>query len=337
MLVVLLVISLLSVNGFAYGPRGHKLVGAIADKRLAKNPAVAQKVRDMLDGMTLAVAANLPDDIKDAKIWKCGGALTGNRIHRELQAFLNANCEQGDPFHKNFHFTDVPVFKPETYGAGSVGRKEFDIVHLIPLCISVLKGDEPEANDRKITKSVAIILLAHYIGDIHQPLHVGAEFFNNQRLPFQPPNEKVAFSDVGGNNLTLNLFVKKELTPVMALHGYWDGQTVTDAFRNQTDNQVVAELSSQEPENWKLNGDPDTWAEQMADEILPLAREAHTRLRFDHIVLNKKKRIVATGDAFEKTHGPGGTFYAPWAAQVVRQEIHKGGWRLAALLEAVVQ
>ena len=42
------------------------------------------------------------------------------------------------------------------------------------------------------------------------------------------------------------------------------------------------------------------------------------------------------GKAFEKNHGPGGQFYAIWAASVVKTEIQKGGWRLAALLEAVL-
>ena len=49
----LLIVCLLSVNGYGYGPRGHQLVGAIADKRLAQNQTVAKKVRKLLDGMTL--------------------------------------------------------------------------------------------------------------------------------------------------------------------------------------------------------------------------------------------------------------------------------------------
>ena len=61
---LLLVISLFSVNTLAYGPRGHQLVGAIADRRLARNRAVARKVRTLLDGITLERAATLPDEIK---------------------------------------------------------------------------------------------------------------------------------------------------------------------------------------------------------------------------------------------------------------------------------
>jgi len=333
MVVGLLLISLLSVNGFAYAKRGHQLVGAIADKRLAQNQAAAKKVRRLLDGMTLERVSTMPDEIRD---FKCGDPLSGNRINRELQAFVNANCRQ-KPKHTDFHFTDVPVFVAEEYGAGSVGREDFDIVHLIPFCIDVLKGEEPETNDKKITKTIAVILLAHYFGDIHQPLHVGAEFFNQQGQPFQPASEDGAFNDLGGNRLTLHTFVQGRLRPATNLHSYWDGQTVDNAFGRQSNLQVAMRLSSKQPQHWELTGEVDTWAEQMANAILPTAREAHTRLRFDNIELDQEKNLVARGNAFEKRHAPGDKFYAVWARDVVKNEIHKGGWRLAALLQEVVQ
>lgn len=333
MVVGLLLISLLSVNGFAYGKRGHQLVGAIADKRLAQNQAAAKKVRKLLDGMTLERVATMPDEIRD---FKCGDPLSGTRINRELQAFVNANCQQ-KPRHTDFHFTDVPVFVAEEYGAGTVGRADFDIVHLIPFCIDVLQGEEPETNDKKITKTIAVILLAHYLGDIHQPLHVGAEFFNQQGEPFQPATADGAFNDLGGNRLTLFTFVKGKLKPAMNLHSYWDGQTVNNAFGNQSNLKVALQLGSKQPKDWELTGDVDTWAEQMANAILPTAREAHTRLRFDNIELDEEKTLVARGDAFEKRHPAGDKFYAIWAQDVVKTQIHKGGWRLAALLEELVQ
>src|ERR1041384_7572433 len=108
----LLIVCLFSVNSFGYGPRGHQLVGAIADKRLAHNQTAANKIRQLLDGMTLQRASTLPDEIKS---WKCGKEPSGpNRINRELQAFVNANCK-GSPRHSEFHYTDVPVVGDEEY------------------------------------------------------------------------------------------------------------------------------------------------------------------------------------------------------------------------------
>src|SRR5262249_7689148 len=92
---LLLTLCLFSINALAYGPRGHQLVGAIADKRLAQNKAVAKKVRQLLDGLTLEQVATFPDEIKS---WDDCGRPGGTkpvtsktRINDELRAFVNAN------------------------------------------------------------------------------------------------------------------------------------------------------------------------------------------------------------------------------------------------------
>ena len=334
MVVGLLIVCLLSVNGYGYGPRGHQLVGAIADKRLAQNPAVAKKVRKLLDGMTLQRAATLPDEIKS---WQCGKEPSGtNRINRELQAFVNANCS-ATPKHSEFHYTDVPVAGDEKYGDGTVGRNDFDVVKMIPFCIQVLKGEVPETNDRAITKSIAVILLTHYMGDIHQPLHVGAEYFDNSGKPFEPTPQHLGFADQGGNKLTLFTFVNGQRKSAGKFHGYWDGQAVNNAFGTQPDAQVATRLGKKAPKDWELSGDVETWAEQLANDILPTAREAHSRLQYKSIQSQSGHPDITSGRAEERTHAAGGTFYALWAADVVKTEIHKGGWRLAALLEQALQ
>jgi hypothetical protein len=330
----ILIICLFSINSFAYGPRGHQLVGAIADRRIARNQALANKIRQLLGGMTLQRVSTLPDEIKG---WKCGGAQSGSRVNRELAAFVNANCKAPSPSHNDFHFTNIPVFGDEDYDDGEVGRRPFDIVQLIPFCIRVLKGEEPESNDRKITKSVAVILLAHYFGDIHQPLHVGAEFFDEDGNPFGPTPANKGFADQGGNKLQLFTFFKGKRTSAGKLHGYWDGQTVDNAFGATQDATVARRLASREPADWQLTGEVETWAEQLANDIMPFAREARHRLDYKNIEIETGKRDIISGRAEEKKKLSGGTFYAVWAGEVVKNEIHKGGWRLAALLEEVLQ
>jgi hypothetical protein len=46
----------------------------------------------------------------------------------------------------------------------------------------------------------------------------------------------------------------------------------------------------------------------------------------------EKDRVVAAGEANEKPQADQ-TSYRAWAANVVREELHKAGWRLADLLE----
>ena len=285
LLITSLILCLFSVNTYAYGERGHRLVGAIADRRIAQNQALANKIRQLLGGMTLQRVSTLPDEIKS---WQCGDNPPGaTRVFRELRAFVNANC--GSPSHNQFHFTNIPVFGNEDYDDGEVGRNEFDIVHMIPFSIRVLKGEEPETNNRKITKAVAVILLTHYFGDIHQPLHVGAEFFDNNGTPFGPTPANRGFADQGGNKLTLFTFWSGSRTTAGKLHGYWDTQTVENAFGQTQDATIARRLAAREPADWKLSGEVETWAEQLANDIMPIAREARHRLEYKRIRIEQGK------------------------------------------------
>lgn len=334
-MIAVLTICLFSINSFAYGPRGHQLVGAIADRRVAKNRTLANKIRALLGGMTLQRVSTLPDEIKSVR---CGTDPEGrNRVMRELHEFVNANCKAPSPSHNDFHFTNIPVFGDEDYDDGEVGRRPFDIVQMIPFCIRVLKGEEPETNDRKITKSVALVLLTHYIGDIHQPLHVGAEFFDADGNSFGPTPSNQGFADQGGNKLVLFTFMSGTLISAGKLHGYWDSQTVNNAFGNTQDVTVAKRLAAREPADWELTGDVETWAEQLANNLMPMAREARQRLRYKLIEIRSGNRDIMSGRAEEKKKLPGGKFYAIWAGDVVKKEIHKGGWRLAAMLEEILQ
>ena len=330
--VLVLTIWLSSVTALAYGERGHRLVGAIADRRLARNEAVATQVKDLLDGLTLERVAIMPDEIKSLR---CGDEPEGNRVNRELQLFVNANCS--NPSHNEFHYTNIPVFGDENYGSGRVGRGDFDIVKMIPFSIRVLKGEEPETNSRGITKTIAIILIAHYLGDIHQPLHVGAEFFDADGNAFGPTESNRGFASQGGNKLMLFTFFNRRLTEAGKLHSYWDTQTVKNAFGEQSIRNVARRLANQEPEEWELSGGIETWAEQLANGILPIAREAHSRLEYSNIVIKNGERDIRSGRCEERRRTRGSQYYAVWAREVVKDQIHRGGWRLASLLENALE
>ncbi len=341
---------------FAYGPLGHEIVGAVADRKLAGTETAA-KISGLLEGITLARAANLPDEIK---AWDKSGAddLTAwphypnqPKLEQQLRDFWKANppgptANDQTPSHHWMHYTDVPVLDPEKYGDGKTGRENWDIVHAIPYCIGVLRGEIPEDNPRKITKPVAIILLAHYVGDIHQPLHVGAEYFNESGQPVDPDKGAAGMADEGGNSLSLvmNADGAHPRHYYHSFHGYWDMDTVRNFVLGTPDEvpkenrqaiyapakeKAIASFAGTEPKNWRTSGDPKTWAQQWANEILSIAREAHTRLAFEHIHRQEKDgRIFAKGEAKET-----GTGYLDWSTKAVGDELHKAGWRLADLLK----
>src|SRR4051812_33876630 len=51
------------VTARGYGPNGHQIVGEIADARLANTPA-GNRVRELLQGITLEKASVIADEIK---------------------------------------------------------------------------------------------------------------------------------------------------------------------------------------------------------------------------------------------------------------------------------
>ena len=350
----------------AYGPIGHQIVGAVADARLAETDAGFAVTR-LLDGMTLERVSVMADEIKG---WDKVGAddpgifhySAHPRIDAQLRDFWKANQPTRDPnspmpSHHWFHYTDVPVFGDVKYSDGKVGRSKWDIVHMIPFCVAVLKGTEPEENPRKITKSIAVILLAHYLGDIHQPLHVGAEYFNAQGQAVDPDKAASALEDEGGNTVILNLAEGTNPQPAKRapkFHGFWDGDTVAANLpllpetmpkverREKTDAAkagLVREFASSEPKGWRLSGNVQLkdYAEAWANEILPIAREAHERLTFRNVApFQEEDRVVAAGFADEKKPAKGSSYY-DWSAGVVRDELHKAGWRLADLLEQALR
>jgi hypothetical protein len=103
--------------------------------------------------------------------------------------------------------------------------------------------------------------------------------------------------------------------------------------------QLVHELATHEPQNWRIPANIDimNYVEAWADEILPVACQAHERLQFTNVRPEQQQgRIVAVGEASEKPQ-PDQLTYRKWAANIVRDELHKAGWRLADVLERAIQ
>ena len=351
----------LASTTFGYGPTGHEIIGGIADKLLA-NTAAETRLRSLIDGISLEKAAVIPDEIK---AWDKNGIddprsfphyFEHGKIDKHLREFWRANQPTHNPSspmpsHHWFHYTDVPVLNQQKYSDGKTGRRQWDVVHMIAYCVGVLRGEVPENNARKITKPVAVILLAHYVGDIHQPLHVGAEYFDGARA-VDPDKGQPGIEDEGGNTimLQLNRGTPEEMAKRgLKLHGFWDNEavmanlpamplTASKEERYQAiekaKRQLIDQLARQQPASWRLpaNSALKDYGEAWANDILPVAREAHERLRFIgmHSQL-EEDRTVAAGRA-EGKNAPDGVAYADWAAKIVREELHKAGWRLADLL-----
>lgn len=365
---VILIVCLLSLNAYSFGPDGHAWVGAIAQFLLAKNdPQTAQKVRALLNGIDLYDAANIPDRIKawdrkpptDPTSYHLSKEYA--EIEDQLVAFWKANPPQNGengPNHHIYHYTDISIFDKK-YEDNETGASRFDIVHMIPYCIDVLQGKMSDNNDRRITKPVALILLVHYIGDIHQPLHVGADYFDASGQVNPDDKKHKGAGDEGGNTINLKLSGGQQFK----MHSFWDGQAVqkaleqvqaelqnnpaklsqintelqNDAHHRDLKNAVAAAaqyFADTEPQNWKPKKSIDKWARLWADQMLPVAAQVHNRLKFSDIQISDKGTASATADEIVL---PGQPSYLDWSGSVTQNEIHKGGWQLAYLLEKILK
>jgi hypothetical protein len=327
------------------------VIGAIADKKLV-GTATATKVATLLDGLTLEQAALLPDTIKGFDANPDAFVLQGHPgLTTQLRDYLKANPRNAAKFnHRSYHFTDVPVEGSSTYESGTVGRPDIDVVHTVKFCIGVLKGTESDVNPRMITKPVALILLAHFTGDLHQPLHVGAEYFADNAKPMNPDVDTgQSNDDRGGNNLSLHLrnSATGHFQTAGELHGYWDDKAVDSAFEllqgeimsagrggaGVSDADVATFLAGQTPTGFAIpTSAVETWSVDWANEILPLARDAHARLEFSHMLIHNSNHS-ASGQALEKAVAAGTDSYVDFAGKVTRTNLHKAGWRLALVVE----
>ena len=299
----------------AWDAAGHETIGAIADQLIAGRRAEAQ-VRNLLKpGESLATIATWADCAKG----RCA------EFTAEMREFVHRN-----PHHAHYHYTDVP-FQAIAYVERGVGTSDEDIVHILRQCISVLKGATGrDTNPHNFTPREALLLLAHLLGDLHQPLHVGVAYVSDRNAFVVPQSTEaidgvVIFSTYGDNDLLLN---------ERPLHAFWDTRAVEDAMRRahaRTPEEFAASLMRAPPDMPIVTGDVAKWPARWATETLQVAKSAHAGLSIDGRAEryhgSREGRalwIVLAPDDYEET-----------AATLTAAQLTRAGYRLAAVLEAV--
>ena len=201
--VVVLGIALVaSQQAWGWGHPGHQLVGSLADELITGTPA-AKQVAAILesDVKDLKTAAPWPDCVRDVERRATGKYIYNDhskyhspvcvpfegpqeRARMEDYAKRNwSNCADSKPSapacHREFHFTDVAV-QHDTYATKYHGTSNTDLVHAIEATVAVLRNGPPAPAPFDIKdKKEALMLLTHLVGDLHQPLHVGAIYLDD--------------------------------------------------------------------------------------------------------------------------------------------------------------
>lgn len=306
--IVTSILCITPLSASAFGNKGHQSVGAIAAELLQGTPA-EQHVNALLNGDSLANAATWADRAKTPP---------ANDV--EMHTFIAAH-----PDHKKYHYTDIP-FQESQYRATSVGAATNDLIHAMQNCIAVLRSPDPNIS-QPFNKRIALMLLAHYVGDMHQPLHVGAAYLSSKpRFVNANTYQGHYEEDLGGNYLKFGSSV---------LHAYWDDNTVDRSFTKvgASSPQDFALIVLQSPPVVPLtSGDVADWPKKWADEMLPVATQAHLGFK-----INKP---VTVTDHFG-THlqwivtQPSASSYRDSARDAIHERLIVAGHRLAQILMVI--
>ena len=229
------------------------------------------------------------------------------------------------PNNQEWHYADMPLGTP-AYTLDNPLANPHDVVHTAELAVAVLEG----GGDPRITKLQALRMLVHFVGDLHQPLHVGNGFIATDAtgavsIVSDPAACKGLPNDKGGNDLFFGPGRSDEL------HAYWDG-TLIDKVAGSKDPAVIAGLIERDAaakgDAWKDSGDYHHWPEAWATESLAAARTAYSGLAVGAATLNEKGRIkriaITLPPHYDDVCGP-----------LAEERLAKAGYHLAELLNAI--
>ncbi len=340
--VVALTSAFASANALAWGSDGHRAIGAIAGKLIKGSNAEKQVGALLLPGESLESVANWANCVKND--------FCGPRTW-EMVAYVNAN-----PMASRYHYTDVP-FQKDHYHDGDVGTMPQDLVQTLKQAIVVLQGKtDPASNPHRFSKRQALLLLTHMAGDIHQPLHVGSAYVGADGK-FVVPNKDTdidavsIFDSRGGSNLLLDdekvaalgaqipgeekrvrYGVPKPLT--RPFHTYWNNTAVDYAMRRigtRTPETFAQKVIDSNPAVAKNSGDPVTWPYQWADDALVVAKLAYVDVKLGP----GNRQVSKKGDVYYHWNIEVPANYPVTSSAIAKTQLIKGGYHLAALLQAI--
>jgi hypothetical protein len=331
-------------------------VATLAAGLIKGTPAEA-RVAALLGDIPLPLAAVWADCVKGVspskhytypspgKYASCAPLETPARI-AEMADYVKRNdkqCTLGldeDSCHGQTHYADVALQRSR-YALGFVGTRPDDVVGALRQAILVLQGKPTTGQPNFKSPREALLVLVHLVGDIHQPLHVGAPYLDAQGKRVDPDKTGLdpASFTVGGNSLwIISATPATPSAPAKAtagdphdgpdepvgagfgpvkLHTIWDG--VPDKFNPD---RVNAAWLAEARKIRTNQGDPVDWPARWATASLDLAGTAYDGLKFG----------IRQGSHWTVTLPSG---YSAKADAIKRQQLTQAGARLAFVLKAV--
>jgi hypothetical protein len=316
--------SIVATSGVnAWGPAGHQSVGAIADT-LLKGSHAATQVHALLGPLTLEDASVWADCAKGVdpatftyqgagKYPECGKFETPDG-EAAMVDFVRRNAtsctiKAGEEIcHKQYHYSDISIGH-DHYATTFVGARNDDVVHAVTAAVDVLKGKPAPAPFDFKDKKEALLVLAHYLGDLHQPLHVGAVYLDasGQRVNPDKGTFDPATATRGGNEI----LVKDKV-----FHAMWDD--IPSTLGASHAKSLKAAAAAVPPTTGPVGG----WSKKWGSETVAQAQAAFAGVTFGPVHEGKWTAKLPTS-------------YTTHADAIKKQQIVRAGARLAQLLNAI--
>lgn len=204
--IISVVLGLYSYSSMAWGPTGHRIVGEVAQKYLTKS--ALQGIEKLVGKESLAIMSNWPDFMKS---------------------------ESSFNYASPWHYVTIP--DGSTYEQIEKDPKG-DVVEAIGRMITTLKNK----NATKEQKVESLKFLVHFVGDIHQPLHVGKS------------------GDRGGNTVEVQWFGEK-----MNLHHLWDEALIDFQKLSYTEYATALDIVEKSQIKTWMKDDITVWIKESMD------------------------------------------------------------------------
>ena len=240
---IFIVLFLFSFNGnssLRWNATGHRTVGEIAENYLKSS--TKRKIKKLLHGKSLAFVSTFADEIKSDKRY--------NNFY-------------------TWHYVNMPL---DSNYEDSEKNPKGDLATGIAYCIKVIKDE----NSSDADKAFYLKLLIHFIGDLHQPMHVGLA------------------EDKGGNDFKLKWFYKNT-----NLHRVWDTEMINGYNMSYIELAKNAAVLTKEQVKAIQKGSVENWineTHQLTKKVYASVKEDENlryRYSYDHFKTVRSQLQIA--------------------------------------------